>query len=420
MGIAASEPVHWPKTRSWCDLGSLMTERLYYVDPTQREFTAVVVDRRDTERGPAVRLDRTAFYPTSGGQPNDTGKLDGIAVCDVWEEADDQVWHLLDERLGSERVRGEIDWERRFDHMQQHSGQHLLSAACVRLLQAQTIGFHLGIQESTIDLDVPALSWDDAFRAELEVNRVIWDDRPVQIRMVDAGDVAHLPLRKIPAVEGPLRVVSVPEYDAVACCGTHVSHTGQVGMVKVTRIERYKGGIRVGFVCGNRALESYQQALRSLQLASAALSVHPAELGPTVERLKDELRQGRRELKAAQSRLVDFEADQLRVETPVKAGERRIVAHLADHSLDQARALASRLAGYPRTVALLAVSDAGGVRVVCHRSDDLPEVSAAEVLRKALAELGGRGGGTAKHAQGGAAPHSSDHILQALRSAVGS
>ncbi len=395
-----------------------MTERLYYSDAMLREFTARVVAHRATDRGPAVRLDRTAFYPTSGGQPHDTGSLDGVRVLDVWDDEAGAVWHLLERPAAGDAVRGAIDWERRFDHMQQHSGQHLLSAACVRLLDAPTISFHLGTETSHIDLATPALSWDDAFRVEADVNRVICEDRPVEVHVVDERTIHTVPLRRPPKVSGAIRVIWIRDYDAVACGGTHVPRTGAVGILKIVRLERYKGGMRVAFLCGARALADYQRVLRAVQAVSADLSVHPNEVGDAVARLHGELKETRRALHAADDALMAAVAQRLWQETPEQGGARRLVAHLEGHSFEQARAIASHAITRPRTLALLAVSDVKGVRLVCARGADLPDLSAAAILQHAAGALGGRGGGTADQAQGGAPSRARDVILDALRGAV--
>jgi alanyl-tRNA synthetase len=395
-----------------------MTERLYYRDSLLREFTARVVGRRATDRGPSVELDRTAFYPTSGGQPHDTGSLGGVRVLDVWDDEGGVVWHLVDRLPEGDTVRGAIDWERRFDHMQQHSGQHLLSAAFVRLLDAPTISFHLGTEVSHIDLDTPELSWDDAFRVEADVHRVIGENRPVEIHFVDERNIHEVPLRRPPKVSGEIRVIWIRDYDAVACGGTHVPQTGAVGLLKIVRLERYKGGMRVGFLCGARALADYQRVLRGLQALSADLSVHPSEVGEAVARLKGELKETRRALQIAEDALMAVEAERLWRETPEIDGVRRVVAHLADRSTEQARAIATQAIAHPRTLALLAVSDAKGVRLLCARGADLPELDAAAILRRAVGALGGRGGGTAELAQGGAPAQPVEVIVTALHDAV--
>jgi alanyl-tRNA synthetase len=396
-----------------------MTLRLYYTDPLLREFSARIVAHKQTERGPAVRLDRTAFYPTSGGQPHDTGTLGGVRVLDVWDDDEGQVWHRLERPVEIEAAEGVIDWERRFDHMQQHTGQHLLSAAFVRLREAATVSFHLGADESSIDLDAPQVSWDDAFRVEAEVNRVIWDDRPVEVHFVGEDEIASVPLRKPPKVTGTIRVVWIRDVDASACGGTHVPRTGAIGLVKVTRLERYKGGTRVGFLCGGRALAHYQRVLRGLQTVGADLSVHPDHVPETVTRLAADLKETRRELETAQDALMAFEAERLWQAAPETEGARRVAAYHADWGPDQLAALASHLTARPRTVALVAGTDAKGLRLVCKRSADLPDVDASALLRGALERLGGRGGGTAAQAQGGAPTAPDDVVVMVVREALG-
>ncbi|MCJ7550862.1 MAG: alanyl-tRNA editing protein, partial [Anaerolineae bacterium] len=217
-----------------------MTHRLYYTDATCRTFTARVVAKQQMDGGegasrPAVCLDQTAFYPASGGQPHDTGTLGGIRVVDVQEAEDGTIWHFLDRPLPADvpEVFGEIDWDRRFDHMQQHSGQHLLSAAFEDLLGGHTIGFHLGRESSTIDLDLDTLAWEAAFRVEEQVNAVIWQNRLFTMEIVTPDDAADLPLRKPPVVPGDVRVIRVESFDACACGGTHVGAAGEIGLVKV-------------------------------------------------------------------------------------------------------------------------------------------------------------------------------------------
>jgi alanyl-tRNA synthetase len=395
-----------------------MTERLYYTDSMLREFSARVVARSDTDPGPAVRLDRTAFYPTSGGQPHDTGRLDDIPVLDVWEDETGEIWHRLERLPSQDAVQAKIDWRRRFDHMQQHSGQHLLSGAFMRVLQAPTVGFHLGSAESLVDLDFPELDWEAVHRVEEDVNQVIWEDKPVEVHFVDQAKIQEIPLRRPPKVTGEIRVIWIRDLDAAACGGTHVTHTGALGIVKVTRIERYKGGIRVAFLCGERALHDYQRVLRGLQEASADLSVHTDELGEAVARLRDETKEARRALRAAQGELAAIEAEHLWNAAPEAEGRRQVVAHLQDRTMDQALALAAQLSSRPRTLALLAVSEAKGTRLICQRSDDLPQTDAAAIVRRATEQLGGRGGGTASQAQGGAPARPLAEIQAALTGAL--
>jgi len=233
-----------------------MTHRLYYTDPLTRSFDAAVVACGTNEGKYCVVLDRTAFYPTSGGQPFDTGTLGGAQVTDVLDGDNGDVVHVTDQPLGvGTLVVGEIDWGRRFDHMQQHTGQHLLSAAFDRLFGVRTVSFHMGQEISTIDL-AREVSLDEIASSERLTNEVIWDDRPVSLRFVPADQAAALPLRKESERTGELRLVEVPDFDLSACGGTHVPRTGTIGMVAVTASERFKGGTRISFACGGRAVRA--------------------------------------------------------------------------------------------------------------------------------------------------------------------
>jgi alanyl-tRNA synthetase len=396
-----------------------VTQRLYYDDATLRHFTAQVLEERTTEHGPAARLDRTAFYATSGGQPHDTGTLNGIPVLEVWEdEATGELWHRLARPLEGMTVTGLVDWPRRFDHMQQHTGQHLLSAAFLRLWDAPTVGFHLGREASTIDLPLSQLSWEAAFKVEDEVNQLIWEDRPVTARFVTPEELATLALRKLPNVTGPVRIVTVADYDATACGGTHVARTGEIGLAKITGLERYKGGVRVTFLCGGRALHDYRRTLRTLSELAASFTVAQEELPQALARLQEESQETRRALHKAQAMLLENEADRLWTATPLNHGMRQVVAHWSGRPFAEAQALAARLREQPQTVALLAVTEERGTRLVCARSEDLPAVDAAALLRRALARLGGKGGGTSSLAQGGGPVAPPAAIQAALQEAL--
>ncbi len=395
-----------------------MTQRLYYTTTTLREFTAVVTERQETDRGPAVQLDRTAFYPTSGGQPHDTGTLNGVAVLDVWDDESGAIWHLLAEPLQAAEVTGVINWERRFDHMQQHTGQHILSAAFVEELQAATVSFHLGTDASTIDLDCAQLSWEAAARVESAANRAILEDRQVTIHNVTQEQLGAIPLRKAPKVTGEIRVIWIDGFDASACGGTHVARTGEVGLIKITGIERYKGGVRVNFLCGERALRDYRRALDLLRETGRVLSVGADAIPAAVLRLLDEVKDVRKALNQAQGERLRLEAAHLWETTPETGGVRCIVAHWTDHDFAGARAIAAQLREQPRTLLLLSVAEEKGLRLVCARSDDLPAVNAANLLRAALGSLGGQGGGTPTLAQGGAPSQTAEAVLAILHQTV--
>src|SRR5438034_4512480 len=246
-----------------------MSNRLYYTDPYLREFDATIT-RVERDAGRAlVTLDRTAFYPTTGGQPFDTGTLGGFPVVDVVDDESGSVTHVIELSGGDlsagQAVHGAIDWPRRFDHMQQHTGQHVLSAAFHRLFDVRTVSFHLGATVSTIDL-ARELAPRDLAAAEGEANRIVWENRPVTIRYADAEDASRMLLRKKPKRGGTLRLIDVEEWDLSACGGTHVARSGAIGVIAIGSWERFKGGQRIEFVCGGRALDR----LRSLRDAASA------------------------------------------------------------------------------------------------------------------------------------------------------
>src|SRR5512140_2407024 len=257
-----------------------MTERLYYTDAYLRSFDARIVDRASDGR--TVYLDRTAFYPTSGGQPFDTGTLAGIAVTDVVDEGD-RIAHVLASPASTiETVHGQIDWARRFDHMQQHTGQHLLSAVFVRELHAPTVSFHLGEETSTIDLATPAIAHHSLERVERISNEIIGEDRPVTISYASRDEaeamLASGELRKLPDREGTIRVIDIADLDRNACGGTHVRATGQIGGLLIRRLEKVSRGLRIEFVCGLRAVRAARLDAAVLTETAGLLSTGAPEL----------------------------------------------------------------------------------------------------------------------------------------------
>src|SRR5688572_17622871 len=242
-----------------------MTERLYYHDSYIRQFEANVVRADETDRGCEVVLDATAFYPTSGGQPHDLGRMAGARIQEVVER-DDEIVHRLHGPVAAERLDCQIDWERRFDHMQQHTGQHVLSQAFVRAAKRNTVGFHMGADYVTIDLDAEAISQQHLNEAERLANTIIYENRLIAVRIVPETEVPALGLRKESQRVGPLRVVSVEDFDVSACGGTHVKRTGEIGSLVIRKVERVNRQARVEFVCGRRSVTSGQRDLETLSL----------------------------------------------------------------------------------------------------------------------------------------------------------
>jgi alanyl-tRNA synthetase len=376
--------------------------RLYYADAYLREFDARVIEQLRWDDRPAVVLERTAFYPTSGGQPHDTGSLNGVDVVDVAErEADGAVVHVLASELHDDAVHGEINWARRFDHMQQHTGQHILSQAFATALGAETVGFHLGAEVSTVDLNRAPLSEEQIDTAESLSNEVVFSDQAVSTRFVDREELATLPLRKSPQVAGPIRIVEVAGFDWSPCGGTHCQRTGEVGVIKVVRAERRGTETRVHFLCGERALADYRRKNRLVLDLAANFSVGDWELAEAVERLSEEARANRKQVRALQEQLLDYEAAALIAGAETLAGARVVRRVYTDRTVDELRHLAQRLTTEPGVIALLGQGSAGSkAQFVFARSEDLPHDMNA-LLRAACQAVGGGGGGRPNFAQGG-------------------
>jgi alanyl-tRNA synthetase len=392
-----------------------VTERLYYTDPYAVEFDANVLGIEQHDGRPSAVLDRTAFYPASGGQPADTGTLNDARVVDVVDADDGRVLHVVDGRLDAGPVRGRIDWARRFDHMQQHTGQHVLSAAFDRLLQARTESFHLGTTASTIDL-AREVTPPEIARAEDEANRIVWEDRAVHIRFADAEEAAALPLRKEPARGGRLRLIEVEQFDLSACGGTHVARTGAIGVIAVTSSERFRGGTRVEFVCGGRALQSHRALRDAVGASVRALSVLPGELAAGIERLQADAREARRDIKALQLRLAGHEAAALAARGEALGSLTLVVEALQDWDAAGLKSIAAAVAERPRHVAVL-FGAGPPVAIVAARASDVA-LDCGAVLREITKRFGGKGGGRAELAQGGGLEAQVAEVVEFTRQAV--
>ena len=393
-----------------------MTERLYYNDSYLREFDADVVETLTHEGRPAVVLDRTAFYPTSGGQPFDVGTLGGVRVVDVVDTDDGRLVHVLEGAPASGRVAGRVEWTRRFDHMQQHTGQHVLSAAFARVANARTESFHLSADHATIDL-ARELSAGEIAKAEAEANRVVWEDRPIGIRFVSADEAASLGLRKESKRDGTLRLIDVEDFDLSACGGTHVSRTGAIGIIVVAATERVRGGSRVTFLCGGRALAGYR-ALRDAVAGSVrALSVLPGDLPAAIERLQAEGKDLRKQIKDFQVKQAAHEADALAAGAESVGAVRLVVAALAGWDAGGLKTIASRIAERADHVAVL-VGDPAPAALVVARGAGVP-LDAGAVLRQLVERHGGKGGGRPELAQGGGITSGAPDVVQSAREIVG-
>ncbi|HEX6809348.1 MAG TPA: DHHA1 domain-containing protein [Gemmatimonadaceae bacterium] len=370
-----------------------MTTRLYYSDSYLTEFDARVVER--AEDGRRVYLERTAFYPTSGGQPHDMGTLGGAAVHDVIDEGE-RIAHVLDAPITNDTVTGRIDWPRRFDHMQQHTGQHLLSAVVADLFGWATVSVHFGADESTLDVDVPTVSPDQVARAEGRANEIVFENRPVTVSYEDAAQASGL--RKQSAREGTLRIVSIADLDRSACGGTHVRATGEIGPILIGKVDKVRQSARLEFVCGMRSVGRARADHDALARLAQSLSAAPNEVADLVARQSTRLKDAESRLRALETELAARIARE-RYDTVQAddAGVRRVVERRAAGSLDALRPLALATASLPRAVFVGAVDSPAALLVAA--SDD-SGFDAGRAIKAALADAGGRGGGSPRLAQG--------------------
>jgi alanyl-tRNA synthetase len=391
---------------------SNMTERLYYTDSYLRRWDARVVDRSGDGR--TIYLDRTAFYPTSGGQPFDIGSISGVAVLSVADE-DARIAHQLAAPLDAGGLDGAvecaIDWNRRFDHMQQHTGQHLLSAVFEELFALHTVSFHLGAESSTIDLEGAAVEPRAVLEAERRANEIVFENRAVSVLFEDAASAEGL--RKPSGREGTLRIVAIDGLDRSACGGTHVRSTGEIGTVLCRKLEKIRQSVRVEFVCGGRAVRraraDYEALAKIAQLFSSSLDETPAMVAAQLETA----RAGEKARRKVELDLAAYQGRELYQTTaPGLDGIRRVSQRVTAGSLEELRAVAQNFTAQPKAVFVAALNDPPSVLLAASADAG---IDAGKILKAALTEAGGRGGGNPRMAQG-SVPEASllERVLQRL------
>jgi alanyl-tRNA synthetase len=391
--------------------------RAYLDDPEQLDFRARIVERSTLPDGSlAIVLDRTWFYPTSGGQPHDTGTLNGVAVIDVREDDAGRVVHLTQADPGTGDVHGVVDGTRRRDHMQQHSGQHLLSATCVELLGRETVSFHLGAERCSIDLPGETIAADELDRVERRANTVVWESRPVHVRWLGKGEAAAALRKPPPPGVAEIRVVEIEGWDRSPCCGTHVRRTSDIGLVKLLAQERVRGATRVHFLCGQRAVDECARALRRQEEIVRQLTCHPDEIAARIERLQQEPRALRKQLESSQRELAGLRAAAWVRESPRQRGFPVVVRRLEPGAAESLPVTADALVGLG-AIALLA---SPGERVqLLFASPEAGRIDLRPAMQAACGLLGGRGGGPPHRVQGaGTRPEACDAALEVARQAV--
>ena len=390
-----------------------MAERLYYQNSFLHEFEGEIVEvipPSGSESRIGVVLDQTAFFPTSGGQMHDTGWMtagresDKLHVTEVAETEDGRVVHYIEAEKAPEkgsRVHGVIDPARRRDHMQQHSGQHVLSAAFVRLFKMPTVSFHMGEEYCSIDLDAPVLNQEQVVAAEKLANEIVMENLPVGIRFVTQEEARSLGLRKVPPVEkDKLRLIDIHDFDLTACGGTHVQSTGQIGCILLRKIEKVKQGWRVEFVCGERAVSTARRDYSVLTDAAGLFSVHIWEVPQHARKLLDELRASRKTQDRLLEQIAELQARELLAQTPESNGRKMVVCVFSDRNLAFIKLLAQKLTRLNlRAIALLATTSVQPALIFAQSAGQPFDMGA--LMKEAMAKLGGRGGGSKDMAQGG-------------------
>jgi len=392
----------------------IVTRLLYYEDSSLREFQGTVLHTEEKDGALWAELDQTAFYPGGGGQPPDHGRLGEAPVTDTREE-EGRIWHRIESALAPDtRVKGALDWKRRFDHMQQHTGQHILSQAFIEVASAETRSFHLGEEEVSIDVAHAGPDPDLLRRVEERANEVVWEDREIVTHQVPREEVHRFPLRKLPAVEGIVRVVEVSGFDWSACGGTHVRRSGQVGMIAILATEKYKGGTRVAFVCGGRALRRQRERGSLLRELSLAFTSGEMDLPHAVARLKEERDRLDRRMKSLLKAELEREAASL-VEAAPRGASGPVVAR---HYPDRDPAEIGTLAALVSARGGIALLTAGAETPRAHFSAPAGTISVGDLLGRLCREFGGKGGGRSETAQGAIPAQAVEKALQAAQSAA--
>ena len=365
------------------------TEKLYYADPFLKEFTATVLDCQAGKNGYTVTLDRTAFYPEGGGQPADHGTLDGAAVTDVHEK-NGVIFHNVDRAVEiGKTVSGSIDWARRFDHMQQHSGEHICSGLICGRYGCDNVGFHMGTDIVTIDFnaDIP---WEELLEIEGQANRYIQEDHPIDIQFHRGAELDAIDYRSKKPLEGDVRIVAFPGADCCACCGTHVLRSGQVGLVKFLSVQKFREGVRIELLCGQRALDYLSRTWEQAKTIGQHLSVKPVDAAAAVERLEGEL-------SALKMRCAGLEEAVFAGIAAEQAGKGNVLLFQPPMKPDSARKLADAVSKACGGLAAVFAGEGSHYAYALGRADG-QDISAA--VKALNGVLHGRGGGRNGFAQG--------------------
>lgn len=369
-----------------------MTVKLYYTSPATSEWTTTITSARRDGDTYIVTLAETAFYPEGGGQPFDCGTIEGMSVLEVFEE-NEEVYHRLPSLPKTSVVHCQIDAARRLDHTQQHSGQHLLSAVCIELFDAHTVSFHMGTDMVTIDLNVPSLSEQALIAIENRANELIYANIPVETYYVTKEKAHTIPFRKLPDIKGNIRVVEIKGVDVSACCGTHVSRTGEIGVIKLLKTERHRGMTRLSFVCGKRALGDYRVSHHILTTISQQFGTNRDMLLNVLAKWEAEKKELQKQLQQYKEVMYDIEAEKAAQQAEM---ENMVIRIYEQYTLKDLQAIANRIANHYHKTAILATLLEH--RVVIVKAPSL-SLHVGRWLKQKLEAVNGKGGGNDRQAQ---------------------
>jgi len=364
------------------------TQRLYFDNPYQVKFEARVVMRGIQDGRPALILDQTCFYPESGGQPSDKGTINGVKVIGVLEKGE-RIVHLLEEDIPEDEIKGKIDWTTRFDYMQQHSGQHILSQSFYELLEGETLSFHLGEELSTVEIDIREIHDEEIEKVERRANEIVFQDREIKLYFVPEEKSKEIPLRKPPQKKGLIRVVEVSDFDYSACGGTHCRRTGEIGMVKILKWERIRNNLRFDFLCGQRALKDYTWKNRILRQLARQFTVSELQVLSSVEKLFSDTKSQRKRLRKMQEKTAQFEAQEIIGKTK----EKIIKEIWTEKTPEEAKFLALNIARRGDFVVLYALKREKSGHFILAASENL-NLDMRELVPLITPLIKGKGGGS--------------------------
>lgn len=378
-----------------------MTEKVYLENPYLKEIKAKVKNKEYSNSKFYVTLNRTIIYPhLSGGQPMDKAKINDIKVIDVYEE-DGEIVHVLENNIDSNNVNLAIDWNTRFDHMQQHSGQHLLSSVIFKLYNANTVSMHIGRKSVYIDVAIPNFTETDIRRIEDFANEIIYSNFPIKTYFIENKDVPSIPLRKPPIVDKNIRIVEIENVDITPCAGTHLRNTGEIGIIKIKKWEKYKGNTRIEFLCGRRALNDYTLKSTHINNISTLLSAKDEETFSAVEKLHNDYKSLEKELFEVKAKLLEFQVNAITQDYTIRKNIKIIRSIIQDIDPKMIKYAISQILSQKETICLLGIiENENKCHIVMGRSKDL-NVDMKALFNSVIGIVDGRGGGTPELMQGG-------------------